>query len=151
VAIDLTIAFFIIYDIIFQILKTKYQKMKKKKVTLAVLMAIVFSSCNTKKSNGDWDGNDYYTGKDTVINQRTYRGSGLGYWYYMNSNNVTRYYPHTGYSETLPAEAHRQGTFLNSPAHTSNGGKPVSASTFTSSRTSGFGTTSRGGGYSPIS
>ncbi len=125
--------------------------MKRKKVSLAVLMAIILSSCNDKNTNGDWDGNDYYTGKDTVINRQTYHGSGLGYWYMLNGGNVTRYYPNTGFRETLPLSAHREGTFLSSPVHVGNGGRAMSATSFSSSHSSGFGTTARGGGYSPIS
>lgn len=131
--------------------KPKSKTMKKRKVSLAVLMAIIASSCSPDNKKGDWDGNDYYTGKDTVIKNQTYRRSGLGYWYLFNNNSVTRYYPNTGFTETLPATSHRDGVFLNSPNHVNNGGVSATSNTFTSSRGGGFGTTSRGGYYSPIS
>lgn len=133
--------------------------MKKKKrkrnlgirlLTTAVFASIIFSSCENKKK-GDWDGTDYYTGKDTVINRQTYRHSSFGYWYFMHGNSVTRCYPNTGYFNTLPVAEHKAGTFLTSPQHTANGGTASTPSSFKAARGGGFGSTSRGSGYHGIS
>lgn len=126
------------------------KKSKKDLILGAAFAAIVLSACDNQKA-GSWDGNDYYTGRDTTINNRTYRHSNLGYWYWFNNGNVTRYYPNTGFTETLPAETHRSGTFLNSGVHTSNGGYHASPTTFSSSRGGVFGGTSRGGSFHAIS
>lgn len=125
--------------------------MKRKKrllgriLTGATLTAIVLSSCNNEK--GDWDGTDYYTGKDTVINSQVYHHSGMGYWYYNNGGRVYRYYPNTGHTAILPTEQHTTGSFLNSSEHVVNGGAHESPSIFTGSRGGGFGSTSRGSGF----
>lgn len=124
-----------------------------KKHSSLILMAfatIVLGSCNQNDENvttGSWDGNDYNTGKDTVINHNTYHYSSYGYWYWYNNNQVTRYYPRTGYTQTLPADEHRSGSFLTSSAHAANGGASEDASTFSSGRggtVEGFGSTARG-------
>ncbi len=123
---------------------------KPNSLFLAAFAAIVLSSCNQSDENettGNWDGNDYNTGKDTAINNQTYHYSSYGYWYWANNNQVTRYYPNTGYSETLPADEHRSGRFLTSTAHTVNGGANEDPATFSSGRggtVEGFGSTARG-------
>jgi hypothetical protein len=118
---------------------------------LLAFAAIVLSSCNQNEENqtvGSWDGNDYNTGKDTLINNHTYYFSSYGYWYWYYNNQVTRYYPRTGYTATLPADEHRSGSFLSSSAHTGNGGATEEPATFSSGRggtvTGSFGSTARG-------
>jgi len=123
---------------------------KHNSLILAAFAAIVLGSCSQNDDNttvGTWDGTDYNTGKDTLINNHTYHYSSYGYWYWYNNNNVTRYYPRTGYSETLTAEEHRSGAFLISPAHASNGGASEEPSTFSSGHAGtveGFGSSARG-------
>ena len=124
---------------------------KHNSLALLAFATIVLSSCNQNDENqtvGSWDGTDYNTGKDTLINNSTYHFSSYGYWYwYDNNNKVTRYYPRTGYSETLPVDEHRSGQFLSSPAHTKNGGASEEPSAFSSGRggtVEGFGSTARG-------
>jgi len=123
---------------------------KHNSLILAAFAAIVLGSCNQNDENqttGTWDGTDYNTGRDTVINNNTYHYSSYGYWYWFYNNQVTRYYPRTGYSETLSAEEHRRGAFLNLPAHLSNGGASEEPSTFRSGRGGtvvGFGNSARG-------
>ena len=128
--------------------------MKKKQIPLVVLTAIVLSSCNhtTPKPEGSWDGNDYYTKRDSVINGNTYRYSGYGYWYMysaLNGGMVTRFYPATRLFYSLPAATHRTGAFLSSSRHISNGGMVFPGSSFLSgeSRGGGFGTTALGEGF----
>ncbi len=113
----------------------------KKNLMLSVLTAIVIASCQQKK--GDWDGNDYYTGKDTVMNGRTYRHSSLGYWYFFHGNNITRYYPNNGVTQVVPAATHRSSVYVKPTTSTKNSS---SSSHFSSSK-SGFGSTARGGGF----
>jgi len=120
---------------------------KRKTIILTALTAITLASCNQPGSKGQWDGNDYYAGRDTVIKGAQYRYSSMGYWYYLYNNSIIRYYPHTGYSEALPAEQHRSGVFLNSSSHKANGGEVASPSEFISSRGGGFGSTVRGGSF----
>lgn len=117
---------------------------------LTAFAAIVLGSCTQTEENtttGAWDGNDYNTGKDTLINNHTYHYSSYGYWYWYNNNYVTRYYPRTGHSETLTASEHRSGSFLSSPGHVSNGGASEEPTTFSSGRggtVESFGSTARG-------
>lgn len=126
---------------------------KHKSLILTAFAAIVLSSCddsnnNTQTVTGNWDGVDYNTGQDTTINNQTYHYSSYGYWYFLYNNNVTRYYPKTGYSETLPEEEHKSGAFLSSPKHTQNGGATEEPATFSSGRggtvEEGLGSTGRG-------
>lgn len=123
---------------------------KHNSLFLTAFAAIVFGSCSQNDDNqtvGTWDGNDYDTGKDTVINNNTYHYSSYGYWYLFNNDQVTRYYPHTGYTETLPADQHRSGRFLTSPKHTENGGAIEEPASFSSGRggaVEGFGGTAHG-------
>jgi hypothetical protein len=121
---------------------------KHNSLILLAFSAIVLSSCNNEnQTTGTWDGTDYNTGKDTLINNHTYHFSSYGYWYLYNNNQVTRYYPHTGYSETLPAEVHRSGLFLSSSTHTANGGASEDIGTFSSGRggtVEGFGSSAHG-------
>ncbi len=124
----------------------------KKRSSLALLAfaAIVLSSCEQDEQNqtiGTWDGTDYNTGKDTTINHNTYHYSSYGYGYWFNAGRVTRYYPRTGFSETLPADEHRSGAFLSSSSHTINGGASEEPANFSSGRggtVEGFGSTARG-------
>lgn len=117
---------------------------------LAAFASIVLASCNDNnetQTTGTWDGNDYNTGRDTVINNNTYHFSSYGYWYWYNNDRVTRYYPRTGYTETLTAAEHRSGSFLSSPAHSANGGAAEEPATFSSGQggtVEGFGSTAHG-------
>ena len=121
--------------------------MKKRNITLAVLIPIIFSACQQPdEEKAKWDGNDYYTGRDTVIDDNLYRQSSLGYYYFSNEINVMRYYPNSGHREALPVDEHRNGTFLNSATHVENGGMAADAGDFAGSHSSGFGSTARGGG-----
>jgi hypothetical protein len=123
---------------------------KHNSLLLTAFAAIVLGSCNQNdehQTTGTWDGNDYNTGKDTLINNHTYHFSSYGYWYWYNNNYVTRYYPRTGYSQTLTADEHRAGSFLTSASHTSNGGASEEPATFSSGRggtVEGFGSTAHG-------
>ena len=123
---------------------------KHNSLLLTAFAAIVLGSCSQNDENqtvGSWDGTDYNTGKDTLINNHTYHYSSYGYWYWYNNNQVTRYYPHTGYSETLSADEHRSGVFLSSPKHTENGGASEEPSSFSSGRAGtveGFGSSAHG-------
>lgn len=105
-----------------------------KNLQLLTLLTII-AACKNKEPEGTWDGNDYHTGKDTVMDGNTYHRSSMGYWYFFMAGNVFRRY-NNGFSESLPANIHRGGGHLNSVAHTSNGGL----------KTSGFGSTSRARG-----
>jgi hypothetical protein len=113
-------------------------------------VTIVLSSCDDDQQNqtvGTWDGVDYSTGKDTLINNQPYHYSSYGYWYYLNNNRVTRYYPQTGHKEELPVEEHRKGVFLSASSHSSNGGASEEPATFSSGKggtVEGFGSTARG-------
>lgn len=123
---------------------------KRNSLALLAFTAIVLSSCDQQEKHqtvGTWDGTDYNTGKDTVINQNTYHYSSYGYWYWYNAGRVTRYYPHTGYSQTLSADEHRSGSFLSSSTHTGNGGASEEPANFSSGRggtVEGFGSTAHG-------
>jgi hypothetical protein len=123
---------------------------KHQSLILTAFAAIVLSSCNQNDENqttGTWDGTDYNTGRDTLINNHTYYFSSYGYWYLYNNNQVTRYYARTGYTETLPADAHRSGQFLSSKEHITNGGASEEATTFSHGRggtVESFGGTARG-------
>jgi hypothetical protein len=123
---------------------------KRNSLLLMAFAAIVLGSCEQNEENqtvGSWDGTDYNTGKDTLINNHTYHYSSYGYWYWLNNNRVTRYYPRTGYTETLPVDVHRSGSFLSSSAHAQNGGAGEEPSTFSSGRggtVEGFGSTAHG-------
>ena len=123
---------------------------KRNSLALVAFAALVFSSCDQDEHTqtvGSWDGTDYNTGKDTTINHNTYHYSSYGYWYWYNAGRVTRYYPRTGYSETLPEEEHRSGAFLSRASHTDNGGAsedPVSFSSGRGGTVEGFGGTAHG-------
>lgn len=118
--------------------------MKKTNLLITTaLAAIVFSFSSCESKSNDWDGNDYYTGRDTTIKGQRYHQSSFGYWYYLNNNRVTRFYPNTGYTQTLPVEDHRSGNFRSSAEHTRNGGIISSTGESSSPRGSGFGTSGR--------
>lgn len=92
------------------------KRSKKDLILGAAFAAIVLSACDNQKT-GSWDGNDYYTGRDTTINNRTYRHSHLGYWYWFNNGSVTRYYPNTGFTETLPGNSPQWSVFKFRSTH----------------------------------
>ncbi|NHA05961.1 hypothetical protein G7092_19275 [Mucilaginibacter sp. HC2] len=123
---------------------------KRNSLALIAFATIVLSSCDQDEQHqtvGTWDGTDYNTGKDTIINQHSYHYSSYGYWYWYNSGQVTRYYPRTGYSQTLSADEHRSGAFLSSSAHTGNGGAGEDPAHFSSGHggtVEGFGRTAHG-------
>ncbi len=123
---------------------------KHNSLLLLAFTTIVLSACNQddeKQTVGTWDGTDYNTGRDTVINNQTYHFSSYGYWYLYNNNQVARYYPRTGYTEVLPADEHRSGQFLSSSKHNENGGANEEPTNFSSGRggvVQGFGSTARG-------
>jgi hypothetical protein len=123
---------------------------KHKSLALLAFATIVLSACNQnedQQTTGNWDGNDYNTGRDTMINNHPYYYSSYGYWYWYNSGQVTRYYPRTGYSQTLPADEHRRGVFLLAPEHIANGGAsedPVNFGSGHAGTVQRFGNTARG-------
>jgi hypothetical protein len=107
---------------------------KAKSLPLITLLAVL-AACGNDEPEGTWDGDDYNTGKDTVMEGQTYHRSSMGYWYFLSAGNIMRRY-NNGFSETLPANMHRNGFHLNSDMHRANGGL----------HTSGFGSTSRARG-----
>lgn len=88
--------------------------MQKKQIILLAAIAII-TACQEKR--GKWDGHDYYTGKDTIIKGQRYRHSGLGYYYLVNGNSVSKYYPNSGSFQTVSTSSHIQSTSSSAESH----------------------------------
>lgn len=77
-----------------------------KKINLIALPVLVMSILASCRQEGTWDGTDYYTGKDSMINGQRYRQSSGGYWYYVSRGMVNCFYPRTGIFNSVSQASH---------------------------------------------